>query len=194
MDVEREWRKEAPREPMTSLAALVRDFQWRFPRTRRDMVVEYCRKAPTLDDAIYRAVMSKNEQGKHHNHQSKINRDAYYPMWLKLRSMAGQIALVVGFDHLHDLVANADIPGWGPVGWYDISTRIGAFLKLEPESVYLHAGVKQGWSALMGGDWSRVKRVNKEWWPESLKVLTPDECEDFLCTYRAVFNKLEEKA
>lgn len=191
MDIEREWRRDPPSEPMDNLEALVKDFIVRFPRERRDMVVEFCRAALSLESAIRRAVASKDGRGVHHNHQSKIKREAYHPMTQKLLAWESIIARCPSFDHLHDVVANSDVPGWGPVGWYDIATRIGAYLKLEPESVYLHAGVRQGWEALMRNSYSKVKRVPREYWPEPLKVLTADECEDFLCTYRSVFDRIE---
>lgn len=200
MDVEREWRKEPPREPMTSLAALVRDFQWRFPRERRDMVLEFCRDAPTLAIAIERAVRSKDANGRHHNHQSKIAHWAYQPMIDSLLRNRPLIKLCRTFDELHDEVSDAAVTGWGPVGIYDISTRIGAFLKLEPTSVYMHAGVKQGWIELANAcpTWfsqttvAWKKRVPHKSLPHELLVLTADEAEDFLCTYRWVFHLIKE--
>lgn len=195
MDVEREWRKAPPTELQTSLGAMVRDFQWRFPRERRDMVVEYCREAPTLELAIRRAVASKDGWGKHHNHQSKINALAYEPMTNTLLANERLLLLCRTFDELHDVVESMHVSGWGPVGVYDIATRIGAFLQLEPESVYLHAGVKLGWVALLHAqdlpcDKTQL-RVHRENWPDELKVLTADEVEDFLCTYRTVFWRLK---
>lgn len=202
MDVLREFGKEPPHEPLDSLEALVRDFRWRFPRERRDMVVEYCRAAPDLITAITRAVLSKNAEGKHHNHQSKVKRTAYSPMIMLLCSpqVLGELRRASTFDAIHDIVEDYAVPGWGEVGIYDIATRIAAYKGVEPTSVYLHAGVRQGWYALMEAirgtfdrrTWASVKRIPHEHLPEALRVLTADEVEDFLCTYRTVFVDLKE--
>lgn len=201
MDVLREFRKEAPRESLDSLAALVRDFQWRFPRERRDMVVEWCRKAPNLKTAIDRAVLSKGEDGKHHNHQSKINRNAYTPMLAALVLERQKLKRAKDFDSLHDGVRDAmrahSVTGWGPVGIYDIATRVGAYMGLEPTSLYLHAGVRMGWYELLQTQpgtifnpraWAAIERVPREHLPAEFIDLTADEVEDFLCTYRSVFS------
>ena len=51
---------------------------------------------------------------------------------------------------MHDIVSDvaADFHGIGSLTVYDTATRIGAFLKLEPDRVYLHAGTRDGARAL----------------------------------------------
>lgn len=41
-----------------------------------------------------------------------------------------------------------DLPGVGPLAVYDVSDRIGSYLGIRPEKVYLHCGVRQGARAL----------------------------------------------
>lgn len=214
MDVKkREFTKTPPLEPLTSLAAIVRDFRWRFPRDRRDMVWEYCREAPTLHKAIKRACDSRNAEGKVHNHQSRVwqpNRDALADLLganaLAIRRVLRGVEQRGGdrFDALHDEVDRLKPAGIGPVTVYDVATRIGAYLDVHPTSLYLHAGVRQGLYALLWAtddqwslgnqrNFSTVKRVERDtllrWWP-SLEPLPTDEIEDFLCTYRDVFADL----
>jgi hypothetical protein len=162
------------------------------------MVVEYCRAAPTLKVAIRRAVLSKDAAGKHHNHQSKIVATAYTPMLNALLHKEVRLQRAHDFDAIHDIVEAYAVPGWGPVGIYDIATRIAAFLGLEPQSLYLHAGVRQGWYALCEAlpdvifnrrAWANVERVTREHLPAEFLTLSADEVEDFLCTYRSVFGE-----
>lgn len=224
MDVEkREWAVNPPREPMTTLAALVRDFAWRFPRDRRDMVWDFCKSAPNLVAAIDRACASLNAEGKMHNHQSRVPRASKdeFARLIKegcLDEIRGRMRRgkrrgyePFTFDDLFDLLKSVQPRGVGPVMLYDVATRIGAYLDVHPTSLYLHAGVRSGITMLdtalpdrtgsrhlnagqRAQVWRKIDRVPQsyleEWWPE-FNGMTPDEVEDFLCTYRLVFDKLE---
>lgn len=213
MDVKkREFIKSPPREPLTTLAAVVRDFQWRFPRERRDMVWEYCKDASSLREAIQRACDSRAADGKMHNHQSRVTAYARKQLeknlvdggiqWMMMLKQ-GQVNTDDYFDAIHDLVEESKpLSGIGPVTVYDVATRIGAYLDIHPTSLYLHAGVRQGLYALFeatdqwwggGRSWAQVHRVpraNLVGWYPALDALPTDEIEDFLCTYRDVFADL----
>ena len=86
------------------------------------------------------------------------------------------------FDALHEVVANGTVHGIGPLTVYDTATHIGAFLKLEPKRVYLHAGVRVG--AKM------FDPAHREWITMSelplafRQRLTAGETEDCLCLYK----------
>jgi len=88
------------------------------------------------------------------------------------------------FEELHELVAReiGTIVGIGALTVYDVATRIGAFLELEPERVYLHAGTAAGAKAL-GLDHRRVSFDPAEL-PKEFRRLRPYEIEDCLCLYR----------
>lgn len=224
MDIEkREWRVNPPREPMTSLAAMLRDFKWRFPRDKRDMVWEFCRTAPTFDVAVERAVRSRDANNKMHNHQSRVSWTARAEFGGLIIGQKQSIHTVIRrakrrkelrqayadpFDEMHDIMDQVKPPGIGPVTLYDVATRVGAFLDVHPTSLYLHAGVRHGLVALHDAtvppgyrgfpldfrDINYGERITDitlfRAWPE-FKGMTPDEVEDFLCTYRAVFNRIE---
>lgn len=194
MDIRREFDKHPPMEPLTSLAAMVRDWKRRTAPgggldVKRDAVVEFCREAPSYRVAVYRAVASRDRNGKMHNHQSKVRESA--------RNLLGdriieEIVTAEDFDMLHDFIDELKPWGIGPVTVYDVSVRIGAFLGLEPQSLYLHAGVLAGWEALMGPLASRAQfgRVRRMDWPMALIGMKADDVEDFLCTYRSLFGGL----
>lgn len=208
--------KEPPREPLTSLRAIADDFKWRYVDTKKtDQVIEYCRSAPSLRKAISRAVEARDEGGKHHNHQSKVDITARRTLGTLMsnspyRQQIRRIATaprVEGswvwsrFDALHELIDEIKPYGIGPVTVYDVAVRVGAFLDIEPTSVYMHAGVRQGFKALAGAmsrlpewddsltacDLAKLKRVPMEMFPEPLCDMRADDVEDILCTYREVF-------
>jgi hypothetical protein len=75
---------------------------------------------------------------------------------------------------------------------YDTALRIGAFLKLEPVSVYLHAGTKTGAKAL-GLTVSGKKNINVTDLPKEFRKLKPHEIEDCLCIYKDNIDSLRHK-
>jgi hypothetical protein len=196
--------KEPPREPLTSLDAIVRDFQWRYvERKKTDQVIKYCAEAPNLRDAIDRAVRARDENGKHHNHQSKVDLGARMVLGKTLTDNRKALRRCADFDALHDFIDENKPYGIGPVTVYDVAVRVGAWLDLEPMSVYMHAGVRQGFKALQaaldgfdhdGTDkftdpfLARYDRIPIEWFPTPLGQMRADDVEDILCTYREVFD------
>lgn len=207
VDAAKAFAKEPPRQPLTSLDAIVEDFQWRYvDRKKTDQVIAHCRAAPTLGVAINRAVRSRDADGKHHNHQSKVDLTARLELGRALRRNRPGISRIMRmdredrFDAFHDLIDEIKPFGIGPVTVYDVAVRVGAFLNIEPTSVYMHAGVKQGFRAMVEAlermehpkahwYWRHIRdakiRVNN--FPRPLDSMRADDVEDILCTYRQVF-------
>lgn len=202
---------EPPIEDLTNLAAIHRDFLWRYvDRKKTDQVIEYCRAAPDFATAVRRAVEARGEDGKHHNHQSKVDITArrkfgatIIKLKKRIRSIAtpGEDSYAVGntpFDDLHDLLDEHKPYGIGPVTVYDVAVRVGAYLGIKPEQVYMHAGVRQGLKALEQGLANhdagkrlagayKLPRVPRYLFPKPWRNLDADDIEDMLCTYREVF-------
>ena len=88
---------------------------------------------------------------------------------------------------LYAIVDDAGIKGIRALTIYDTPIRIGAFVKLQPERVYLHAGTKEGAKAL--GFYSRETLAVSEL-PKMFSRLTPAEIEDCLCIYKDVIAKI----
>lgn len=213
MDIMREWK----REPLVVMSGcvngftlddLVSDFLRRRtdPRSplckNRDDIVDYCAEAGTLDVAIHRAVASIRPNGKLHNHQSRVKKTARMELGrLLTRDLCDRQRVgrrVRTFEKLHDKVLSYEVVGIGPVTAYDVATRVGAWLGLEPRYVHLHAGCLQGLRALeaatrgpLAGVGVVGQRVDPALLPPALgKRLRPDEIEDFLCVYRNVLSKV----
>lgn len=196
--------KEPPKRPLDNLEAIVEDFQWRYvDRKKTDQVVVYCADSPNLAVAVRRAVEARDEFGKHHNHQSKVDITARRKFGRKIIYYAARKALpLTDFDALHDKLDEIKPYGIGPVTVYDVAVRIGAYTGAEPQSVYMHAGVRQGaralWEAMWRTKWFKADKQPGAWsWrddripvdlmPKPLNKMRADDVEDILCTYREVF-------
>lgn len=203
--------KEPPREPLTNLKAIRDDFKWRYvDRKKTDQVIEFCRLAPDFPTAVERAVRARGADGKHHNHQSKVDLQARLEFGRlivhnrveMLKSMNGakrqDVEWFTEFDAMHDFLDEMKPYGIGPVTVYDVAVRIGAFLEVEPKQVYMHAGVRQGLKALEFGlgkhqagqrllGAHKLPRVPLYLFPKPLRSMKADDVEDILCTYREVF-------
>jgi hypothetical protein len=149
---------------------------------------------------VQRAVEARDENGKHHNHQSKVDITARRLFARRIVRQSNRGALPLDdFDALHDALDGCKPYGIGPVTVYDVAIRIAAYLKIEPTSVYLHAGVRQGINALaaawfrvreehiLPGDFQRSDKIPVVRFPEPLNKMKADDVEDILCTYREVF-------
>jgi hypothetical protein len=73
---------------------------------------------------------------------------------------------------------------------YDTSLRIGAYMGIWPQKVYLHAGTRKGAKAL--GFPSTARSIDPLAMPIEMSQLEPREMEDFLCIYKAHLAKLNE--
>jgi hypothetical protein len=178
-----------PAQGIKTLGGLVVDFRERLgPEGPLEHgYMEWLRDSASWREAVYRAVYSRMPNGKMHNHQSRVPTAtllAYGKMIRKSRARySDSFADLLRYCH-----ATA-IKGIGPVTVYDVATRLAAYLQLEPEHVYLHAGVREGAEALgvntRGRDWIDVAEL-----PKPLRVLSPDEAEDFICVYRSLFDNV----
>lgn len=194
MNIEREWELRPPVEPMTSIRALWRDFVWRRNDptspicTGRDNIPEYCVEAPTVAEALVRAVRSIRPNGKMHNHQSKVSKSLPKFEYRLMRSVDALARECENFNQLYWAINSMRTEGIGPMTVYDVSVRFGAKLGLIPEKIYIHAGTKAGLQAL--GIETKDDSVPMELLPYPLRHRVPDVVEDFLCTYRLAFEKL----
>jgi hypothetical protein len=71
---------------------------------------------------------------------------------------------------------------------YDTTHRIGAFLGVQPDRVYLHTGTREGAKAL-GFKGSLTFILPREF-PKPFHKLKPYEIEDCLCIYKDVLKTL----
>ncbi|ELB2831610.1 hypothetical protein QNE33_004749 [Vibrio alginolyticus] len=118
---------------------------------------------------------------------SKLN-----DMSTKLLKNVTVISQTESFDDIYEIVKKEKISGFGTLAIYDTSVRIGSYLNISPNHVYLHAGAQQGMSnledkALVASGASEKAKVPVAELPEALKKLHPIQIENFLCLYKSEF-------
>jgi hypothetical protein len=144
--------------------------------------VAFFQGKPSLERAIHYGALSINRKGKRHSHQRRLPAAVLGAAKRALIAVASRLRRCDSFAGLHDVVhaSIGPIRGIGALTIYDITTRLGAYLDLEPKAVYLHAGTLKGARAL-GLD--GAKTLSPEALPPAFRVLKPREMEDCLCIY-----------
>ncbi|HTV39471.1 MAG TPA: hypothetical protein VMF08_02775 [Candidatus Sulfotelmatobacter sp.] len=136
----------------------------------------------SLPDAISKAAMAELPSGKRFAHQRRIPRSVLAQA--KARLLKLSYRNVRTFSQLYEMVRNSigPIRGIGPLTVYDTAHRLGAYLKLSPEYVFLHAGTKKGAAILCLG---RGKiHLPLTAFPSEFRRLRPEQVEDCLCIYK----------
>jgi hypothetical protein len=136
--------------------------------------------------AIEYAALYKLANGHRHPHSYRRTPEALAEAYRRLQAIPGEMRKCSSFEALHDLIER-EIRGIDDIGSltvYDVATRIGAHLHLEPEKVYLHSGTEKGARALGLG--ARRKTLEPAELPIEFGRLTAREIEDCLCLYKDV--------
>ena len=103
-----------------------------------------------------------------------------------LTKATSRLTACKSFHELHTVIGEllSPISGLGELYIYDTAVRIGAYLGLAPEFVYLHAGTRKGARALGLGRGRAYLEIREL--PGPLQALSADEAESFLCIFRAL--------
>jgi len=171
-----------------TLDGIVRDFRKRLgPEGPMEAgYMQWIRESGSLNVAIDRSVMSTKPDGKRHNHQSRVKMGVLMQLGVRLKREGGVIRGFNLFDDLLTLVTAVAPKGIGPVTAYDVAQRVGEYLNVYPERVYLHAGVRVGAVALLGREVVGMRGggfLLREDFPPELHTLTCNEIEDLVCIY-----------
>ena len=151
-------------------------------RLRASVGMRWYAAQPTLAHAVEVAALSVLRNGKRHDHQRRI------PAAVLEEAKARLLAADLGRSHtFHDVFETVQreigaLRGAGELLVYDVAHRIGAFLGLHPERVYLHAGTRAGARVL--GLYRGQEFLEPTELPEPLRRLSPEEVEDLLCIYK----------
>jgi hypothetical protein len=136
----------------------------------------------SLQRVVELAGLAKTVDEKRHPHQRRLSADALRRGQSKL--VRCKFNACQSFDELIKMVKDAigDVDGIGALMVYDTACRIGAFLRLEPERIYLHAGTRNGANAIglgHGHDFLELDEL-----PIEFHSLRAAEIEDCLCIYK----------
>ncbi|MCP4360813.1 MAG: hypothetical protein GY796_22630 [Chloroflexi bacterium] len=145
-------------------------------------------KQPSLQETIELAALAKLPSGKRHPHQYRIPKNALHEA--KRRLLSSDLQNCKSFDELLNKIDDNIRPIFmiGELAVYDTALRIGAYLDLEPDVIYLHRGVRDGAKAI-GLD-ERQKYIEKDDLPSAFDILSPYEIEDCLCLYKDDLQKI----
>jgi hypothetical protein len=156
-------------------------------RPRLGSLLKHFAQQASLYDAIAYAALGLDERGKRHPHQRRLSKDALVRAQDALLARRELLGSCTDFAALHNMVERVagQIDGIGELYCYDIALRIGAYLRIFPEEVYLHRGAKDGAKAL-GYDTDRDALRMGEL-SDSVQELEPYEIEDLLCIYKNQF-------
>ena len=172
-----------------TLADLIQEYKWEYGDPHRAGRNQY-REFANLTEAIKAAT---GAVGKVPDHQRRVGRATLAKACKRLLRHKDEIRACKSFADLIGLIERyaADIHRFGKLAVYDTACRLGVYLDLDPEIVYLHAGTAKGAKAL-GLDTSRG-HLEMDELPGPFRLLEPWESEDFLCIYKVRLAKLKRK-
>ncbi len=163
------------------ISNVIRSYK-RFYRPSLSKQLQFYNMQRSMSEVKEKAALAKLPSGKRHPHQRRISGEVLQTAKNSLLRL--NLEDSKSFSELHAKVEKGikRIPGIGDLAVYDTALRIGAYLGLEPELVYLHAGVRDGVKAL--GLNHKLHTLEKSKLPREFHVLKPHEIEDCLCIYK----------
>ena len=146
---------------------------------------ERFRGQSSINAAVSAAAQCLDLQGKRCPHQRRLRRVTLKDSEGRLLACSSSLRRCKSFDALLERIgqALAEVSGAGELYRYDLALRIGAYLRLRPEKVYLHAGTARG--ASLFGFAKRRRSIPPSSFPPPLNSLPAEEIEDLLCIYKA---------
>lgn len=192
--LKREFAQRPPEGPMDTLQDLWDDYVRRYVESGRgDPAYPWTAKAPTWDEAIHRACMSRGEDGKLWFHQGRVwqvNLEAYEEtIQMHYRRL---MLYAPNFDYLYNLCMEAAdrTHGIGIVTAYDVCDRLANWLDLEPDYLYFHAGVTEG-LRVMGVEIPRgADKLSRDELPKFFADKNLGIAESFCCGYRSEIERV----
>lgn len=183
-------KRSTDREDLASLAEIVRAYIAAY-RSSAEQELQFFARQATFRDAIEMAGLAKTASGKRHSHQWRLREETLE----QARDNLGiaDLQSTRSFAQLKRAIERAvgRIDGIGSLTVYDTALRLGAFLGLEPDVVYLHAGTRVGASALglkTDREWIEIESL-----PQELRQLKAREVEDLLCIYKEQLDRLRSR-
>ncbi len=164
--------------------ALVEDYIARY-RDGHNAGLAFYRSQPSLAVAVEKAALAIRADGKRQSHQRRLSVAVLRSVSDRLIANLRPLAAAGDFERVLQIVDESAKSGFGALAIYDTALRVGSHLRLMPDRVYLHAGVKVGAKAL-GLD-GRGGELVRQQLPPELDRLELHEVEDFLCIYKSEF-------
>jgi hypothetical protein len=150
-----------------------------------DQHLAFCVGQESLKDAIQVAAKAVDGNNKTHFHQRRVGRSELNNWAEKLGTFEEIFEKSTTFDEVFATVDKANTENIGELTVFDTAFRIGNFLKLFPEKIYLHSGTRKGAEQLLG-DLEGKKSLLLEDFPAPFQeaAITPTDIEEILYIYR----------
>ncbi len=139
----------------------------------------------SLEEAIRHATVGIQPNGKMNSHQRRLGYQLLERQAKVLVRIKDKLQAASTFDELHNLIAAKSLKRFGVLARYDTAERLGAYLGIYPDRVYLHAGTKKGYRNLGLPNCGGIAEV--EDFPKPIRRLSPADIENFLCHYQKRF-------
>ena len=165
--------------------------QYKAMRTKYpDKHIDFCVQQKNLIDAIEVSAKAVDEQNKIHGHQRRVGRIKLNRFAEQLKLKEDAIRKAKSFDELLSTIDQIKFDGIADLTIYDTATRIGAYLNLFPDRIYLHSGTRGGAVNLLGSVKGK-KFITLNELPQEFKRhdLTASEFEDILCIFKDDFKQ-----
>lgn len=162
-----------------------------------DSCKEYVKNSKNIEQAIERAVCSRDSNNRCHDHQKRIRKEVYNRFNEKLISKKLKILNCKSFSELIEIgdSISREVKWAGLLFSYDVMLRIAEYLQttnsgnhILPKKVYIHAHPEKSAKTLFPNQ--RLSRsIDKCILPKEFKELQPYQCEEVLCLYYDVIVK-----
>jgi hypothetical protein len=115
-----------------------------------DYHVQFCLDQENLKDAIEAAARAVDDYGKIHFHQRRVAKADLMALAEKLMSLENEFANAKNFDKIYEIIKKTNQSGINEITVFDTAFRIGSYLNLFPDKIYLTSGTRIGAEHLLG--------------------------------------------
>jgi hypothetical protein len=115
-----------------------------------DYHVQFCLDQENLKDSIEAAARAVDDYGKIHFHQRRVAKADLMAFADKLMSLENEFANAKSFDEIYDITQKTNRQGINELTVFDTAFRIGSYLNLFPDKIYLTSGTRIGAEHLLG--------------------------------------------
>ncbi|HTA59651.1 MAG TPA: hypothetical protein VK805_15930 [Candidatus Baltobacteraceae bacterium] len=177
-----------PRKTFRTIEEIVQNYI----DTRRERAAKRLDRFAEMDlaEAIDKAALAVNEEGKRDKHQRRIPLDKLKHLRQELLRKRKDLEACKTFAEMMTISEKIGATIWKKPGLtiYDATQRIGGHLQIFPDLVYLHTGTMKGAKAL--GFKGSIPSLRVDQLPKAFRRLKPYEIEDCLCIYAKHLERL----
>jgi hypothetical protein len=171
------------RNSFRSLEEIVQDYIDNC-RARTKEELDHFRGQRHFVEAMRVSALAITRDRKRHSHQRRIPRDLLEEFRWGLSRRRRALRSCKTFPELMAICETVAAGIWknSRLTVYDTAHRIGMFLGVRPDLVYLHTGAKEGAKAL--GFKGSLPHLDPRQFPKAFRRLAPYEIENCLCIYK----------